>query len=134
MAGVLRRGAQLASRRLPCLAEVVGTCNPSSTAAPGAAALVQQALPAAAIGVGAACSRHLHASSSSLAPVHIEDEPYCRQRQVVILGNRVPTMAPDTWLADSAVLIGDVDLFERVRRCAAVTGRGIAANCSARAR
>lgn len=31
-----------------------------------------------------------------------------------MLGNRVPTTAPDTWLAPDAVLIGDVDLFDRV--------------------
>ena len=38
-----------------------------------------------------------------------------RQRQQVVLGNRVPTTAPDTWLAPDAVIIGDVDLFDRVR-------------------
>lgn len=37
-----------------------------------------------------------------------------RQRQQVVLGNRVPTAAPDTWLAPDAILIGDVDLFDRV--------------------
>jgi len=30
------------------------------------------------------------------------------------LGNRVVTLAPDTWVARSAVLVGDVDLFEQV--------------------
>ena len=35
-----------------------------------------------------------------------------RQRQLIILGNRVPTLAPDSWVAPSAVLVGDVDLYE----------------------
>lgn len=39
----------------------------------------------------------------------------CRQRQQVVLGNRVPTTAPDTWLAPDAIIIGDVDLFDKVR-------------------
>lgn len=74
------------------------------------------AQPASA--VGAAFStilcRHLHSSTSASAPIHIEDEPYCRQRQQVVLGNRVPTTAPDTWLAPDAIIIGDVDLFDKV--------------------
>ncbi len=40
---------------------------------------------------------------------------WCRQRQLITLGNRTPTTAPDTWLASDAVIIGDVDLFDRVR-------------------
>jgi len=46
--------------------------------------------------------------------VHIEDELYCRQRQLLVLGNRVPVLAPDTWIAPNAVVIGDVDLFDEV--------------------
>jgi hypothetical protein len=38
----------------------------------------------------------------------------CRQRQLIILGNRVPTVAPDTWIAPNAVVVGDVDLYEKV--------------------
>lgn len=96
-------------------------------------------------------------SSPVLSPVHIEDEPYCRQRQLIALGNRVsevgcighapdpaapacalaaqnrpvaqkhwhklssvlflfqiPVIAPDTWIAPNAVVVGDVDLFDRV--------------------
>ena len=37
-----------------------------------------------------------------------------RQRQFINLGNRVPTVAPDTWVAPNAVVVGDVDLYERV--------------------
>ena len=93
-------------------------------------------------------------SSSTFSPVHIEDEPYCRQRQLIALGNRVsgvgcrtdapcsaapayalkccrirqkcwrklrfcialqiPVVSPDTWVAPNAVVVGDVDLFDRV--------------------
>lgn len=45
--------------------------------------------------------------------MHPEEEVYNRQRQVIILGNRVPTAAPDTWVAPNAVVVGDVDLFEK---------------------
>lgn len=38
----------------------------------------------------------------------------CRQRQKINLENRVVTTSPDSWVAPSAVLVGDVDLFERV--------------------
>lgn len=37
----------------------------------------------------------------------------CRQRQILMLGNRVPTLAPDTWVAPNAVVVGDVDLYEK---------------------
>jgi hypothetical protein len=59
--------------------------------------------------------RELTSSPQCSSPVHIEDELYCRQRQLVVLGNRVPVLAPDTWVAPNAVLIGDVDLFDKVR-------------------
>lgn len=52
-------------------------------------------------------------SKAAFLPVHIEDEPYCRQRQLITLGNRVPVVAPDTWIAPNAVVIGDVDLYDR---------------------
>ncbi len=77
-------------------------------------------------------------SQVAYSPVHIEDEPYCRQRQLITLGNRVsetampvemsvcivdvtemmffqvPVVAPDTWIAPNAVVVGDVDLFDKV--------------------
>lgn len=37
-----------------------------------------------------------------------------RQRNIINLGNRVVTLAPDSWVAPSAVLVGDVDLYEQV--------------------
>ena len=82
---------------------------------------------------GACCSPALHASmfpafDSTLhtpplwSPLFLsqpwqasEQVPLRRQRQQIVLGNRVPTTAPDTWMAPDAVIIGDVDLFDRVR-------------------
>ena len=34
--------------------------------------------------------------------------------QLLVLGNRVPVLAPDAWVAPNAVVIGDVDLFDKV--------------------
>ena len=48
-------------------------------------------------------------------PIHIQDEAFCRQRQLVPLGFREPILAPDTWIAPNAVCIGDCDLFDKVR-------------------
>ena len=52
--------------------------------------------------------------------------PMCprRQRQQIVLGNRVPTTAPDTWLAPDALIIGDVDLFDRVWRTNSLVQHG----------
>ena len=61
--------------------------------------------------------RSISNSSALHAPVHIEDEPYCRQRQLICLGNRVPELLPDAWVAPNAVVVGDVDLFDKVRGC-----------------
>ena len=63
-------------------------------------------------------SRDFTCSSSCRSPTHIEDELYCRQRQLLVLGNRVPVLSPDSWVAPNAVVIGDVDLFDKVsQRC-----------------
>ena len=64
--------------------------------------------------------RSLSNSSTLRSPVHIEDEPYCRQRQLICLGNRVPELLPDAWVAPNAVVVGDVDLFDKVRLVEAV--------------
>eukprot|EP00891_Asterochloris_glomerata_P001806 jgi/Astpho2/1806/e_gw1.00037.15.1_t len=58
--------------------------------------------------------RSISNSSALRSPVHIEDEPYCRQRQLICLGNRVPELLPDAWVAPNAVVVGDVDLFDKV--------------------
>lgn len=59
--------------------------------------------------------RQIVSSTSCRSPVHIEDELYCRQRQQVVLGNRIPYVSPDAWIAPNAVVIGDVDLFDKVK-------------------
>jgi gamma-carbonic anhydrase len=58
--------------------------------------------------------RSIHTSTTSLHPIHIEDEVYNRQRSVMNLNARVVTTSPDAWIAPSAVVIGDVDIFENV--------------------
>lgn len=44
----------------------------------------------------------------------IEDEFYLRQRSQITLGNRHPNPAVGAWISPSAVVVGDVDLFDRV--------------------
>ncbi|KAK9843187.1 hypothetical protein WJX74_008369 [Apatococcus lobatus] len=61
-----------------------------------------------------ASARPVTTSPASCSPVHIEDEIFCRQRQTIPLGNRIPVFAPDTWVAPSAVVVGDVDLYDKV--------------------
>ena len=58
--------------------------------------------------------RGITSSSACRLPTHVEDELYCRQRQLLVLGNRVPVLAPDSWVAPNAVVIGDVDLYDKV--------------------
>lgn len=66
------------------------------------------------LNVGGATPRHFTTASGLCAPTHIQDEPYCRQRQLLVLGNRVPQVSPDVWVAPNALLIGDVDLYDMV--------------------
>ncbi len=61
---------------------------------------------------GGHCAR-CHSGRCQCRTPHHLPRP-CRQRQFIILGNRVPTAAPDTWVAPNAVVVGDVDLYERV--------------------
>ncbi|WPT16063.1 Gamma carbonic anhydrase-like 1 [Picochlorum sp. SENEW3] len=56
-------------------------------------------------------------TSSDQPPVktiHIEDEVYNRQRNILNLGNRVVKTIPSSWIAPSAVVVGDVDVYENV--------------------
>ncbi len=69
---------------------------------------------AAQVCSGSGRSFAAESSGEGLAPIHLEDELYCRQRQQLVLGNRIPDLSPDVWLAPNAVIIGDVDLFDRV--------------------
>lgn len=92
----MRRAAALLAQRLAPGAAALEICQPStSVAAPGVWA------------------RAVTSTAAARAPVHPEEELYNRQRQFIILGNRVPTAAPDTWVAPNAVVVGDVDLYER---------------------
>lgn len=76
---------------------------------------VASQLEASQASAAAPLSRVFSTSAAAQAPVHIEEEVYNRQRQLINLGNRVPTLAPDSWVAPNAVLVGDVDVYERVR-------------------
>jgi len=59
-------------------------------------------------------SARVISTSAAAASLHIADMPYCMQRQMITLGERTPSKAPDTWIAPDAVIIGDVDLYDRV--------------------
>lgn len=48
-------------------------------------------------------------------PIHIENETYNRQRSIVPLEDLVPETSPDSWVAPSATVIGDVDIGDKVR-------------------
>ena len=106
---MLRRGLAGIASRLPAAVDALAACREVPC---GALAASTQLRPLS--------------TTSSSAAVHLEDEPYCRQRQIVILGNRVPVVAPDTWLADNSILIGDVDLFEKasLQLCRGPRGKG----------
>lgn len=62
-----------------------------------------------------AATRGVSSSAPTPAPTHVADELFCRQRSRIVLGDRVPTLSPDAWVAPNAVLVGDVDLYDQVR-------------------
>ncbi len=69
----------------------------------------------------AAQCQSLRAFSTPLEPVppavtsrDISEEWYLRQRNTLTLGNRTPHSAVGVWIAPSAVVVGDVDLYDRV--------------------
>lgn len=74
---------------------------------------------------GAVQSAALHQTSvigPSIVPVghqtrsyrnRVENELYDRSRQEYTLGNRVPSIAPDAWIAPNATLIGDTDVADQ---------------------
>ena len=43
----------------------------------------------------------------------VENEMYDRSRQEIVLGNRVPSIAGDAWVAPNATLIGDTDIADQ---------------------
>lgn len=96
---LLLRAARQSQASIPLKA--LATCVPQSSAK------TQQFLTPDGLRLISSGSQAAH------SPIHIEDEPYCRQRQLITLGNRVPVIAPDTWIAPNAVVVGDVDLFDK---------------------
>jgi hypothetical protein len=60
-------------------------------------------------------ARSLQGSATHRMPIHIENETYNRQRSIVPLEDLVPETSPDSWVAPSATVIGDVDIGDKVR-------------------
>lgn len=56
-------------------------------------------------------------SEASTSEPHVAQDWYMRQRQQIILGNRMPVVTASSWVAPNATLIGDTDLMDRVRCC-----------------
>jgi hypothetical protein len=63
---------------------------------------------------GAAAARGFSAWSGPTEVRDISEEWYLRQRRSMPLGNRIPHSAADAWIAPNAVVVGDVDLLDRV--------------------
>ena len=59
-------------------------------------------------------SRDISSGFPVRAPLHIEEETHCRQRTIVVLEDKMPSLAPDAWVAPNAVVVGDVDLGDGV--------------------
>jgi hypothetical protein len=68
-----------------------------------------QQIAAAAAGV-----RHFESVAPAVTYRDISDEWYLRQRSQISLGNRLPHVAVSAWISPSAVVVGDVDLLDRV--------------------
>ncbi len=98
------------------LIESSSSCARASLATSPAATSLCDSFPACTGGLEQAqtSTRPYTTSLACSSPVHIEDEIFCRQRQAIPLGNRIPVFAPDTWIAPSAVVVGDVDLYDKV--------------------
>lgn len=52
--------------------------------------------------------------SPAVTNIDIEDEFYLRQRHQITLGNRHPNPAVGAWVSPGAVVVGDVDLYDKV--------------------
>lgn len=61
----------------------------------------------------AGLARSVRTSALAAAPVDVRDEIFNRQRSVLPLEDRVPEASPDSWVAPSAIVVGDVDLFDK---------------------
>lgn len=94
----------------------VAPLSPSPQMRRAAATLLARALAPEA--------RGLASSARAAAPTHVGDELFCRQRSQITLGDRVPTLSPDAWVAPNAVLVGDVDLYDQVSvECGGMRGK-----------
>lgn len=54
----------------------------------------------------------------------VDDAWYLRQRNQITLGNRHPNPAEGAWVSPSAVVVGDVDLYDKVSSTAGIRGVG----------
>jgi hypothetical protein len=79
---------------------------------------------AAAQGAARAFSQAYEPVDPAVTYRDIEDEWYLRQRTQVDLGNRHPHAAVSVWIAPSAVVVGDVDLTDRVSAAMGCCGPG----------
>jgi hypothetical protein len=70
-----------------------------------------QKIAAAAAGV-----RLFESVAPAVTHRDISDEWYLRQRSQISLGNRLPHVAVSAWISPTAVVVGDVDLLDRVSR------------------
>lgn len=71
----------------------------------GASLLLQP--PAGAAGFTTSATKAHHCRNL------VENEIYDRSRQEIVLGNRVPSIAGDAWVAPNATLIGDTDIADQ---------------------
>ncbi len=118
----MRRAAGLARRLVACTPRAADTqalCPPAAALDSCSGAACGAAPRAAGPGPAARWNSVRWASEVPARPVfdpvHIQDEAFCRQRQLIPLGHREPILAPDTWIAPNAVCIGDCDLFDKAR-------------------
>lgn len=72
-----------------------------------------------AAGQQLARSYAVEAVAPAVTNTDIADEFYLRQRSQITLGNRHPNPAEGAWISPSAVVVGDVDLYDKVGTAAA---------------
>lgn len=98
------------------------TCSSSGRAAAAVESQQQRQLFAAcsssSAGLQLQQARAYSAPVEHVAPAvtnrDIEDEWYQRQRSTIALGNRLPHVAVSAYVSPTAVVVGDVDLLDRV--------------------
>ena len=74
----------------------------------------ESALPSVSVGASLLVQQHGFTASAARAQRNlVENEIYDRSRQEIVLGNRVPSVAGDAWVAPNATLIGDTDVADQ---------------------